>query len=395
MNILIINLTNIFIPNPAKEHFLGVKEGFEANGVNVYSILPRFKNEKNNINKENIDFINLNLNYNKTFQRKLGLLLFLICVLIKLPKILKNKKINILYTRSTILDFIYFKIAHKLGIKCVSELNGSLYWDRKLSGKNMKITKMLEILEKKALLNSDIITCPTSNLIEKTSKKYNLNKNKFILIQNGISKQELKEKQHNDIINNKKDKFIIGFAGLFSKWQGIENIPKAVSLLSIEIQRNIKVVLVGDGKERKNIKKIIEELNLNELFIFTGLLNRKEYLKEIENFDIAIAPYIEERNSIIGISPLKLLSYLSQKKPVIISEISGVKEIMAEAKCGYLFDPNNIKELKECIEKAYKEKNLTKLGINGFNYLKNNLTWDKQMRKLVDYILETEEKEKC
>lgn len=112
---------------------------------------------------------------------------------------------------------------------------------------------------------------------------------KYYLINNGIDtskyKYSIDKKNHN--IENKglsNDKIILGHVGRFSKIKNHKFIIQIFNEL-VNIEKNSRLILIGDGEEMENIKKISKELKLDEKIIFTGeISNILDYLSTFSAF---------------------------------------------------------------------------------------------------------------
>ena len=142
--------------------------------------------------------------------------------------------------------------------------------------------------------------------------------------------------------------------------------------------KQINCILVGDGDELNTLREMTNRYNLTERVIFTGKVKHDKVVMYINGFDVCVAPFRSERNSQIGLSPLKLYEYLACAKPVITSRIEGGAQLIEQGNCGYLVEPNSVDELAETIIKCYNDrKNLTNIGLNGRQLVEKKYSWRK------------------
>jgi len=155
-------------------------------------------------------------------------------------------------------------------------------------------------------------------------------------------KQEEREK-----LGLRKDYFVIGFAGRLSKVKGCEHLIKSIPYINIP---NFKVLIAGDGLERKNLERLTENLSITEKTIFLG------YVKEILNFygiiDVLVVPSKFES---FGISVIEAQAC---GIPVIASNVGALNELIKNEENGLLFEFANGKDLAEKIEWMEKDKEL-------------------------------------
>jgi glycosyltransferase involved in cell wall biosynthesis len=90
-------------------------------------------------------------------------------------------------------------------------------------------------------------------------------------------------------------------------------------------------LIVGDGKERQNLQKTTDNLNLGNSIIFAGECNNVERL--LQGMDAFVLPSLDE-----GIS-MTLLEAMREGVPVIASSVGGNVEVIEENRSGFLVPP--------------------------------------------------------
>lgn len=72
-----------------------------------------------------------------------------------------------------------------------------------------------------------------------------------------------------------------------------------------------------------------------------------------------------------------ILEAAAMHKPIIVSDVPGIREYVLEDKTGLIIPLDDINSLKEAITKLINDQNLAKeLGENAFNYIKDKFTTD-------------------
>ncbi|WP_324283384.1 glycosyltransferase [Fusobacterium polymorphum] len=206
---------------------------------------------------------------------------------------------------------------------------------------------------------------------------------KTISINNGISLEDI------SIIkkDKKEDKNKINFIGVagISFWHGFDRMLLAmVKYYKKTPKREVIFHIVGDGDKVviDSLKKIVKDNNLEKYVIFYGYKFGKE-LDEIYNkADIAVGSLGAFRKNIQVGSALKVREYCAKGLPFILSEEDTcIKEVFMYK----IINDETIFDIEEIIE-WYNNLKVSAEEIR--EYTKNNLTWDIQMKKVVDYILE-------
>jgi glycosyltransferase involved in cell wall biosynthesis len=106
-----------------------------------------------------------------------------------------------------------------------------------------------------------------------------------------------------------------------------------------------------------------------------GEVENKELNKFLSMGDVFIQPTLG--NEAFGIT---IIEAMACELPVVASKNGGILDIIKDGKNGYLFEINNIDEMKEKIKYAFNSK------IDSRKYVINNFTWKKTVDKLLSHI---------
>jgi glycosyltransferase involved in cell wall biosynthesis len=169
------------------------------------------------------------------------------------------------------------------------------------------------------------------------------------------------------------------FVGFFWPSKGIDNLLKAMKI--IEAKRNdIKLTILGDGPEKENIIKFIDENNLKSVTI-VGITPRDEYLtKYLANADISVLPSRSGEGN-----PFVILEAFQFGRPVIATRVGGTPELIKNEETGLLIEPEDPRLLAKTILRLADDKALQKrLAKNGKKFLSNFPTWDDLAKEIYD-----------
>ncbi|MBW6442504.1 glycosyltransferase family 4 protein [Patescibacteria group bacterium] len=190
---------------------------------------------------------------------------------------------------------------------------------------------------------------------------YDIPRNKIFVAPNSLDNLEIKKNSEKFVKNGETNKLkdnlnlinkrVIVFIGGLHKRKKIKELLEAISRLGKEYF----LLIIGKGPYKKNLKKRVRELCLQDQVIFLG-----EILKDSEKYlnlaDIVVLP---------GLGGLAINHALVCGKPVITSLADGTSlDLIEEGKNGYILKENSSKEIYEKIKKTYvlikENKNLKK-----------------------------------
>ena len=147
------------------------------------------------------------------------------------------------------------------------------------------------------------------------------------------------------------------------------DLIKAFAIFSKD-KISAKLLLVGDGPERINYQKLVEELGITSNVIFTG------YQADVSLFYNLMDIFaLVSRNESFG---LVLAEAMLNKLPVIATRVGGMKYIVEDGETGFLVEPKNEKEISEKLEILFESKELrVEMSEAGFqkamiNYTESN-----------------------
>ena len=233
----------------------------------------------------------------------------------------------------------------------------------KLSGYNKKINKF--ITPSKAL--ADYIQCK------------DIPSSKIEVIPNFLNSNYLNKIQ----LSNNQDYFL--YVGTLADYKGVDTLLKAIK----ELPKEISFKIIGSGFQENKYKNFAKENKLTNVE-FLGNLNRTEIIKYYANCISLIVP----SNCFETFGMINLEAFAC-KRPVIASNIGGIGEIVEQNKNGFLFDPQNVKQLKDCILNYWNNKDLAAShGNNGFELVQEKYLQEQYLKKLeniyqeiIDYII--------
>lgn len=119
--------------------------------------------------------------------------------------------------------------------------------------------------------------------------------------------------------------------------------------------KELKLYIIGDGKEYENLKNLVNNLELKDRVILTGYKNKDEIEKYMLKSSLFLMASLTE-----GL-PMVLLEAMSYGIPCIAYETaSGVNDIIRDGKNGFVIKNRNEKEYIKNINKIMNDNDLRK-----------------------------------
>jgi glycosyltransferase involved in cell wall biosynthesis len=226
----------------------------------------------------------------------------------------KITNVRLIYVRSSLLALGVVSIknlARKTLVKIPAIVEDeTLRWRRILS-------YLYSISDRYILNRAKAIGAPSPLLMKRLSVRRGvLPKGKVVLVPAGIDERKIRPLRETLKAYNVKDRYIIGFIGLLAWWQGVDILVKAVAKIKDSLDRPIKILIVGDGPERRKIEKLCRELKVD--CYITGFIKHEKALKLMKNFDTLVVPSIKISTTSSNI-PIKIIEAWALGVPVIVT----------------------------------------------------------------------------
>ncbi len=301
-------------------------------------------------------------------------------------KVLKIREIDIIYERHHIFD-LGIILSKLFNIPIILEVNGLLIDEAKIcKSYGSALQKANYIIENIFIKEADGIIAVTQGIKDDFVNR-GVKDDRIHIVANGANTELFRPMDQNEaqklIGLDSRYKYIC-FVGNLAPWQGVEYLIQAAPYILKECPE-VRFLIVGDGKMMGEMKNMALRLAVFDKFIFTGMVPYEQVPYYINASTICVAPFIITRNEKIGLSPLKMYEYLACGKPVIASNIPGVKQLLDKSDGGFLVEPEDSEELANAIIKLLHNDELRKdMGIRGRKYIVENHSWGAVAGKIAE-----------
>ncbi len=144
------------------------------------------------------------------------------------------------------------------------------------------------------------------------------------------------------------------------KKNGLEYLLRAMKHVLGEEQ--CKLVIAGDGPERRNLESLSADMGVSEHVEFVGAIPHSLLPKYLAAADIAVLPSLIEATSLFA------LEAMAMAKPVVATNVGGLPEILGNA--ALLVESMNEQEMGDAIIQLLQDNGKRdKLGKNGRQFV--------------------------
>lgn len=194
----------------------------------------------------------------------------------------------------------------------------------------------------------------TDTLITINNEDFEIAKNKFYMknlkLVPGVGIEINKFKQYSvGNSDDKKEDFILTCIGELNSNKNQEFVIRVMKPLSEQIS-NVKLLLVGEGNERKRLESLCSKLEIEDRVSFLGY--RKDIPKLLRKTDLLLS--VSKREGL----PVNVMEAMASGKPIIASNCRGNSDLVQNDVNGYLINDYNIDDYVEKIIKILTDEEL-------------------------------------
>jgi glycosyltransferase involved in cell wall biosynthesis len=177
---------------------------------------------------------------------------------------------------------------------------------------------------------------------------------------NSIPKEKAKK-----ILQTSSDKIILYF-GYIRPYKGLSVLLEAMKYLN-----DVNLLIVGEFYDSKTkYEELIKEFNIgSRVRIIADYVPNEDVPVYFSAADTVVLPYISATQS--GIAQIAY----NFDKPVIATDVAGLREVIVDGKTGYIVPVNNPEKLAAGIKKFYEERKEKEFSEN-VNVEKQKYSWD-------------------
>lgn len=211
-----------------------------------------------------------------------------------------------------------------------------------------------------------------------------LNKYQIMVLHDGADLPKLLSNSKEGVNKEKLSSFNIGYVGHLYQGRGIELV-----LQLAEHFPEIGFHLVGgEDKDIEFWKNKVDRGNV----IFYGHVPNGNLDSYYNLFDVVIAPY-QDKVSVSGgkgdttnwMSPLKIFEYMAYGKPMIVSNMPVLREVLSDKENCLLCSPTDIKEWIKAVDILKTDLTMRNmLSQKALSDFKDNFTWEKRAKRILE-----------
>lgn len=379
LRILYICYEDISGYNGAIRHITGVVKGLARNGHRIDLCVPKLGRNPGGLNGGS----RVRLRYVPTVPvRGVRPLTYLFLSMFYLPCLYLRLRPDIVYVRDIKFTVLPALLSKVFKTPCILEVNG-------LTDEAAKIRRMagwtfavLDFFHRWNLRNTDHIVTVTSGMKHEMACRYAVSPNKISIITNGVDLKRFRPingAEARKRVGLSEAYNYIGFVGGLFPWHGLDHLVEA-SRHVLKEEPHARFVIVGSGLMEEQLKKMVAKRQLDQTFIFTGMVPFDAVPAYINSFDVCIVFFKRVRKD--PGDPIKLYEYLACGRPVVASNVTGYGDVVESIGAGTSVNSEDPIATADAILKLLKNSSEAEImAKKGFEKARACFGWEKKVEE--------------
>lgn len=288
-------------------------------------------------------------------------------------KMVSQRRPDIIWERSARLHKAGLLAAREIGVPYVLE------WKDHLIPYSLSLYHRKAVETERQKNESADFIVVESNKLKNDLAGDGVKSDKIIVAHNAINPQDFKidvnsRRQYRDKWNIKDNQVLAGYLGSYNFYHDAVRLVLASDILRTQGRTDIKIIMVGSGKEYNQSRNLAEKKKLlGTMLDMKPWAPSKEVPGILSALDIAVLP-----GSTDIICPIKVQEYMALGLPTVLPDYPCNREVITDGQTGLFFEPKNERSLAEKLGNLASNAELRKKigNIAAANVLQR-FTWEK------------------
>ena len=177
-------------------------------------------------------------------------------------------------------------------------------------------------------------------------------------------------------------KYLVGYVGVIGEQESIDLLLESVKYI-ISLRQDIQFAIIGDGTDLVKMKQLASEMKLADFVDFYGRVPDQSLIAILNSAHVCVNP--DKPTEMNNLSTMnKIMEYMALKKPIVQYDLKEgrftAQEASLYAQCG-----NFIDFAEKIMQLIDDDKLRVKMGEYGYNRIINELSWDYESNKLINF----------
>ena len=217
--------------------------------------------------------------------------------------------------------------------------------------------------------------------------KQGLSKDKVTVIPNGVDAAMFDPCAQGDDIRRElgfDHQFLVTYAGALGQANDIGTILRAAHRL--RDSSSIHFILVGDGKERKNLEQQAKNLKLDNV-TFAGCFP-KDRMRDVLAASNACIAILQDIPMFRTTYPNKVFDYMAAGRPTLLAIDGVIRQVVEDANGGCFVPPGNDRALADAVRRLHENPDESqRMGKSARQYVEQHFQREDHARRLEQLLV--------
>jgi glycosyltransferase involved in cell wall biosynthesis len=214
-------------------------------------------------------------------------------------------------------DIFLVALPFKLfGVKYIfdhHDVNPELYLSK--YGKKDLFYKIQVWLEMMTFRCSDVVMSTNNTYRQIAMTRGEMCEDDVFVVRNGPSPETFKPVSPNPALKCGK-RYLVGYVGVMNSQEGLDILLDVASRIKNLGRRDIHFTCIGSGPELANLRKMIQDKQLDDMVTFTGFVPDAEMVEILSTADVCVNP--DRPSPMNSMSTMiKILEYMALGRPIV------------------------------------------------------------------------------
>jgi len=299
---------------------------------------------------------------------------------------LERAPADLIYQRYGRFTWAGVEASLRTGAPLFLEYNGSEVW----IGKHWDMSGMIPLLERFEALNLAAAEriFVVSEVERQNLLRINVPGEKIVVNPNGVDTETFRPGAGGAAMRREfgipENEIVAGFVGTFGPWHGVLTLADAIA--SMPPDSGVRFLLIGAGRFRDEVERIIRDAQRESQVIFAGHVDHRRVPALLDACDILLSPHVPlaDGSDFFG-SPTKLFEYMAMGKAIVASRLGQIGDVLTDEETALLVEPANVQELREAILRLTNSRELRqRLGAAARRTAIERHTWKQNAQRVID-----------
>jgi glycosyltransferase involved in cell wall biosynthesis len=272
-------------------------------------------------------------------------------------------------------------LREKTGIPVVYEVRGlfeSVWSSEDIDVEHAELFARRLAQENRILREVDGVLAISEALIDHLAGR-GIPRDRMSLLPNGIDPEAFRPVARSEAVRQRlglAGRFVVGYVGnLDHRREGIDVLIAALAELRRRDRSDVAVLVVGDGETRPALEAAAARRGVAAACVFTGRVPHDEVAQYYAQMDVFANPRIDEWASRF-ITPLKPFEAMALERPVLVSDLPALREIVDPPNRGLTAPPGDPDGLADAIARLQDDPELrARIAAAGKAWVLAERTW--------------------